>query len=741
VAEWGIQAAEGLEHAHQMGIVHRDIKPSNLLVDASGHLWITDFGLAQILAPSPVAGEGWGEGGCLTMTGDILGTLRYMSPEQAAGRSRVLDHRTDVYSLGVTLYELLTLRPPFSGDDRHEVLRQIGDDEPPTLRQLNREIPRDLETIVLKAMSKEPQVRYATALDMAEDLQRFLADEPIRAKRAGPLVRVKKWSKRHKTVAAVVVATLFAVAVFGTATAVQAYHRHVRLTVTATEGLADVRVAMAQKEFAQAQRRATEIQAELAAAPKLKAQFGPELEDLLQQAAARLRLQRFQALAAEARFQTNGLLVSISYTARKPQQARRPCQAALEVFHVLDNPAWVEGLQLLPIEPAEQAAIKESVGELLFLLANVEARSDDSVSGARRAIELLNQVELLAPQLRALFEYRASYRRVLHDDDGAETDLARAATIQRTQWLDRYLHAMELFGTHRLHEAFEEIDTALTLRVDDYWSWFLWGEMQGPLLRADRVRWASSICIHLRPDEPMAWLQRGVIKCLVGDQRSALPDLAKALELSGDAVQRYQAYHWRGKARILIGELEAALGDLNDALRLYPNALGVLVTRAECYQALGHSERASADARTALEGYGNGTDIYNIFAERMRCYAILNQPREAVEDAVREYNNPRVREWFDKNFKENIERHGRAPETFLLAMVYWKVGQKDYARRWYDKAIERIDKSKPEDETLRRYHEEAAAMLGIPDKQPAEKPKTDKAKGEMRHGDTGTKPK
>jgi tetratricopeptide (TPR) repeat protein len=377
----------------------------------------------------------------------------------------------------------------------------------------------------------------------------------------------------------------------------------------------------------------------------------------------------------------------------------------------------------------------------LFLLANVEARSDDSVSGARRAIELLNQVELLAPQLRALFEYRASYRRVLHDDDGAETDLARAATIQRTQWLDRYLHAMELFGTHRLHEAFEEIDTALTLRVDDYWSWFLWGEMQGPLLRADRVRWASSICIHLRPDEPMAWLQRGVIKCLVGDQRSALPDLAKALELSGDAVQRYQAYHWRGKARILIGELEAALGDLNDALRLYPNALGVLVTRAECYQALGHSERASADARTALEGYGNGTDIYNIFAERMRCYAILNQPREAVEDAVREYNNPRVREWFDKNFKENIERHGRAPETFLLAMVYWKVGQKDYARRWYDKAIERIDKSKPEDETLRRYHEEAAAMLGIPDKQPAEKPKTDKAKGEMRHGDTGTKPK
>jgi eukaryotic-like serine/threonine-protein kinase len=119
VAHWGMQAAEALEHAHQLGIVHRDIKPANLMIEGSNHLWITDFGLAHLQGDNN-----------LTLTGDLLGTLRYMSPEQAqAGRNRV-DHRTDIYSLGVTLYELLTLEPAFAGDDRHELLRRIAVEEP-----------------------------------------------------------------------------------------------------------------------------------------------------------------------------------------------------------------------------------------------------------------------------------------------------------------------------------------------------------------------------------------------------------------------------------------------------------------------------------------------------------------------------------------------------------------------------------------------------------------------------------
>ena len=186
-AQLGVQAAEALEHAHQLGIVHRDIKPANLLVDLRGHLWITDFGLAH--CQSQVG---------LTMTGDLVGTLRYMSPEQALAQRVMLDHRTDIYSFGVTLYELLTLEPAFGGRDRQELLRQIAFEEPKLPRRMNPAIPAELETIVLKAMEKNPSERYATAQELADDLERFLEDRPIKARRATLVQRLRKWARRHR---------------------------------------------------------------------------------------------------------------------------------------------------------------------------------------------------------------------------------------------------------------------------------------------------------------------------------------------------------------------------------------------------------------------------------------------------------------------------------------------------------------------------------------------------------------
>ncbi len=189
LARLAIQAAEALDHAHAMGILHRDIKPSNLLIDARGNLWVTDFGLARFQ----------NEPG-LTRTGDLLGTLRYIPPELVTGHRMVYDPRSDIYSLGATFYELLTLRPVFDGRDRPSLLRQIAEEEPTPPRRVEPTIPRDLETIVLKALEKEPDRRYTTAHELAEDLRCFLEDQTIRARRPTSFERAAKWARRHRAV-------------------------------------------------------------------------------------------------------------------------------------------------------------------------------------------------------------------------------------------------------------------------------------------------------------------------------------------------------------------------------------------------------------------------------------------------------------------------------------------------------------------------------------------------------------
>ena len=202
VATIGVQVAEALEYAHKQGIHHRDIKPSNLLLDSQGTVWVTDFGLAKADDQQN-----------LTHTGDILGTLRYMPPEAFEGKT---DARSDVYSLGLTLYEMLAFRAAFDEKERNRLIKQVTEAEPDPLGKLNRQVPQDLETIVHKAIDKDPAQRYASAAALAEDLQRFIDDEPIQARRVSDAERLWRWSRRHKAVAALL-ATLATVLTVGCA--------------------------------------------------------------------------------------------------------------------------------------------------------------------------------------------------------------------------------------------------------------------------------------------------------------------------------------------------------------------------------------------------------------------------------------------------------------------------------------------------------------------------------------------
>ncbi|MGE3821087.1 MAG: protein kinase, partial [Isosphaeraceae bacterium] len=204
VAAMVAEVAEALDYAHRNGVIHRDIKPSNLLLSPDGRLSVNDFGLARML-----------EEPGMTMTGEFVGTPKYMSPEQITAGRAPLNHRTDVYSLGATLYELLTLCPPYSGSRRDEVIGQIIHKEPTPPRRLDRRIPVDLETICLKAMDKDPDRRYQTAGAMAEDLRRYVNRYAIAARRAGPLTRAKKWVRRNPALAAALGCVLLAIAAAG----------------------------------------------------------------------------------------------------------------------------------------------------------------------------------------------------------------------------------------------------------------------------------------------------------------------------------------------------------------------------------------------------------------------------------------------------------------------------------------------------------------------------------------------
>ncbi|HJZ55593.1 MAG TPA: serine/threonine-protein kinase, partial [Gemmataceae bacterium] len=200
VARIGLQVAEALVHAHAEGVLHRDVKPSNLLLDARGCVWVTDFGLAKM--------EGSEE---LTTPGDIVGTLRYMPPERFAGTE---DARGDVYGLGLTLYEMLALRPAFDAPDRPRLLELVRHGDVPHPRQSDPRVPRDLETVVLKAAAREPGDRYQTAAELAADLGRFLDDQPVLARRVSWLEQARRWCQRKPTVAG-----LYAAVVLGAALA------------------------------------------------------------------------------------------------------------------------------------------------------------------------------------------------------------------------------------------------------------------------------------------------------------------------------------------------------------------------------------------------------------------------------------------------------------------------------------------------------------------------------------------
>lgn len=380
VAEWIAQAAEGLDYAHRRGVVHRDVKPSNLLIDGDGQLWITDFGLAHLES----------EAG-LTITGDLLGTLRYMSPEQALGRRRIIDHRTDVYSLGATAYELLALRPAFADEDRHRLLQRIARETPPPLRSLDRAIPWELETIVRKAMEKDPGDRYATAQDLADDLRRWIEMRPIQARKPSLQHQVVKWCRRHAGwVAGGLICSLLAVVALSVGASLLARE----------QSRANRALASAQDSRRLARTAVDDMYAELAAAWLADTlEPTPRQRKFLDKA-----LRIYESLAAadptdpESRREAAAVFLRIGRIQQKigkRRQAEGACELAIQVLE--DLPAELAALPAVRLEASQAYA---ELGQLRFDAEQV-TRAQQAWDRAER---LLND---LTTQFPLVGEYQA----------------------------------------------------------------------------------------------------------------------------------------------------------------------------------------------------------------------------------------------------------------------------------------------------------------------------------------------
>ena len=394
-AQLGIQAAEALEHAHQMGVVHRDIKPSNLMVDDAGHLWITDFGLAMTQKDP-----------ALTMTGDIVGTLRYMSPEQALGRRREMDHRTDIYSLGITLYELLTLRPAFVGESRATLVRSLLEQDPPPPRRVDPAIPRDLETIVLKATAKESSQRYPTVQEMADDLKRFLADEPIHARRASLANRTAKWARRHRP------AVLSAVILLMTATVAIAglvwnrYQQSVQLASDVGAHVAAADAFLKSADYAAGDRELADARGHMETADYGTGPLAEEVDRLTAEyAAKRQAIEQFDEFQ-QLRHRIHSEMYAVDRDIL--DQAQTHCRTALDLFGVFEAESWKSQADFENLDTERQAMLDEGAVELLFIWARLEIGKSDTqpaaerTAGYRRAIEALEKIEMSHPNIPAV---------------------------------------------------------------------------------------------------------------------------------------------------------------------------------------------------------------------------------------------------------------------------------------------------------------------------------------------------
>jgi tetratricopeptide (TPR) repeat protein len=628
VATSVIQAAEALDHAHQLGVVHRDVKPANLILDATGRVWVTDFGLAQIQTDTR-----------LTMTGDLVGTLRYMSPEQALAKRVVIDHRTDVYSLGATLYELLALRPVFEGDDRQELLRQIAFEEPRPPRRINKAIPPELEIIVCRALEKSPADRYATAQELADDLRRWLEDRPIRARRPSLAQRLGKWRLRHR----VLVRTTAALLLTGLLLLGAFLWREERQRTTAERA---VGVSLERVQWLREQERWDEALTVLAMAEAHLE--GRGLEELRDRVRGQKRDVEMLARLEKARMQMAGYSketdlfdpagsdrlyaeafhwYDLDMSAGDPQETAKRIEAsAIRTRLILALDEW--------------ASLKDALqkGSAERLRATADLADADTWSRQLRAADKRSDrgmLENLAKQEEAFGQSGPNLWRLATALDRAGSAPTAERMIRRAQhqqpadfWTNFSLAA--ILARREARDPAEEIAflrAALALRPQNHVTWWVLGDILRKQSKLAEAEVAYRKAIALQPDFGAAHINLGTLLCDHLNRPAEAEDIfRKVIALRPDEVTAY-------------ANLPVALrnqGKIADAVAVCHKLINLKPASALAYHQLGLI-LAQENPAEAEKAYRKALDLDPKFASAHFRLGLLLEQTGKLDEAIREF--------------------------------------------------------------------------------------------------------
>lgn len=581
--------AQAMHCAHERGIIHRDLKPGNILLTREGTPKITDFGLAKLVDDDTAH----------TRTGSVVGTPSYMAPEQALGQNKAIGPAADIYALGSILYETLTGRPPFRGDTPMDLLLRLANEDPEPMSRLRPGVPRDLETICLKCLQKEPRKRYPTALALAEDLQHFLAHEPIRARPTRLWERSLKWIKRRPTKAALVICFLVAAIAFSGLAAFQAAGRvraeRLRLDNLHAE-IRDIIVRAQQAVKSQAWDGAAVLLADaetkVKSEPKLggvPSEFREDFDFVRERLAAHQTLQAFMRQRDEALFHATLSLGEGSTYELKA--AREKALAALTLAGITLRPGeeWVVGEAFTALEKEE---LREKSYELLLVLAEAVAQpvpgqsAEEQRRCATEAIRILGYAPALGYQTMAYHLRRARYFELAGQSAEAKEEAALAEKHPARSALDHYLLGEELYRQGAPHQAEVEFHESLRGK-DNFWARYFLSLCYIRMNRADLARDNLTTCLSVHNDIVWIYLMRGFALSQMEDFKGAEADFADALKLldkQPNEDARYVLYNNRAIMRVGQKNFEGAAADLREAIALRPRQYQAYASLAQTFR-------------------------------------------------------------------------------------------------------------------------------------------------------------